>query len=179
MIYKATGVINFAQGGLLLFGAYLAYNFHNTWDFPFALAIIGAVAVTASVGALVERVILRRMVGQPVFAVIMITLGLLIIIEQVVTAIWGEAPRNMGDPWGIQRINLGDVGIEHKSLWTVGHHRGGARRVLRILPLQPVWHRDAGVRVRPGGGDRPGHQRPSGVRALLGDRRRSRDARRE
>jgi branched-chain amino acid transport system permease protein len=119
VIYKATGVINFAQGGLLLFGAYLAYNFHNTWNLPFALAIIGAVVATALIGALVERVILRRMVGQPVFAVIMITLGLLIIIEQVVTAIWGEGPRNMGDPWGIKRINVGDVGIEHKSLWTV------------------------------------------------------------
>ena len=56
----------------------------------------------ALVGAAIERVVLRRMVGQPVFAVIMVTIGLLFIIEQAVTAIWGFDALNLADPWGVR-----------------------------------------------------------------------------
>jgi branched-chain amino acid transport system permease protein len=89
IIYRATGVINFAQGGLLALGAYFTYAFANSFDLTFALAAVAAVGATALVGAATERVVLRPMVGQPVFAVIMITIGLLFIIEQVITSIWG------------------------------------------------------------------------------------------
>ena len=88
IIYRATGVINFAQGGLLLIGAYLAYAFKRT-GMPFVLAVLLAIAVSAVLGALTERVVLRKMVGQPVFAVVMVTIGLLFIADQVVTSIWG------------------------------------------------------------------------------------------
>src|ERR687892_2748261 len=73
IIYKATGVINFAQGGLVVLGAYLAYNAHQTWGLPFWIAVVVAMVLCAAVGAAVERLVLRRMVGQPVFAVIMVT----------------------------------------------------------------------------------------------------------
>jgi branched-chain amino acid transport system permease protein len=87
IIYRATGVINFAQGGLVAIGAYLTYAFANTWALPFVLAVILAVACAGLIGAGIERVVLRHMVGEPVFAVIMVTIGLLFIMEQVVTAI--------------------------------------------------------------------------------------------
>lgn len=119
VIYKATGVINFAQGGLVLLGAYLTYNFAHTLHFPFFLAIVAAMAGVALVGVLVERVVLRRMVGQPPFAVIMITIGLLFIIEQVVTGIWGFDRLNLGDPWGIHTLKLGQVIFAVKDIWTI------------------------------------------------------------
>ena len=62
IIYKATGVINFAQGALLALGAYLAYALVQG-GVPFALAVIGAAAGTAPVGAVAERRGLRRMGG--------------------------------------------------------------------------------------------------------------------
>ena len=120
IIYRATGVINFAQGGLLALGAYFTYAFANTADWPFALAAVAAVAATALVGAATERVVLHRMVGQPVFAVIMITIGLLFIIEQVITSIWGFDNLNLADPWGVDTFKVGDVVISERDVWTIG-----------------------------------------------------------
>src|SRR5437588_3281155 len=119
VIYKATGVINFAQGGLVLLGAYLTYNAHHTWHVPFALAVPTAMMLCALFGVAVERLVLRRMVGQPVFAVIMVTVGLLFIIEQVVTGIWGFNRLNLGDPWGIHTVKLGSVAFAVKDIWTI------------------------------------------------------------
>ena len=119
IIYRATGVINFAQGGLLALGAYFTYAAVNTGSFPFVLGAIAAVLASAAVGAGIERVVLRRMVGQPVFSVIMITIGLLFIIEQVITAIWGFDSLNLGDPWGVDRFNIGDVVVSERDLWTI------------------------------------------------------------
>jgi branched-chain amino acid transport system permease protein len=119
VIYKATGVINFAQGGLVLLGAYLTYNFNQTWGLPFFLSIPLAMLTCALFGAAVERFVLRWMVGQPAFAVLMVTIGLLFIIEQVVTGIWGFDRLNLGDPWGIERINAGDVVLAVKDIWTI------------------------------------------------------------
>jgi branched-chain amino acid transport system permease protein len=119
VIYKATGVINFAQGGLVILGAYLTYNAHHTWGLPFIAAMPLAMVICALVGAATEKLVLRRMVGQPPFAVIMVTIGLLFILEQVVTAIWGFNQLNLGDPWGIKKITVGGVSLAEKDLWTI------------------------------------------------------------
>jgi branched-chain amino acid transport system permease protein len=120
IIYRATGVINFAQGGLVAIGAYLTYAFANGSGMPFALAVLLAVVCAALLGAALERVVLRRMVGQPVFAVIMITIGLLFIIEQAVTAIWGFDSLNLADPWGVDTVKAGDIVLAVRDLWTLG-----------------------------------------------------------
>jgi branched-chain amino acid transport system permease protein len=59
-------------------------------------------------------------VGQPVFAVIMITIGLLFIIEQVITSIWGFDNLNLADPWGVDTFKAGDVVIAERDVWTIG-----------------------------------------------------------
>jgi branched-chain amino acid transport system permease protein len=118
IIYRATGVINFAQGGLLLIGAYLAYAFNRT-GMPFVFAVLLAIAASAILGALTERIVLRKMVGQPVFAVVMVTIGLLFIADQVVTSIWGFDALNLNDPWGVDTVAVGDVVLAVKDLWTI------------------------------------------------------------
>ncbi|MBA2350076.1 MAG: branched-chain amino acid ABC transporter permease [Solirubrobacterales bacterium] len=120
IIYRATGVINFAQGGLVALGAYLAYALGDTATLPFLLAVIGAVLLSGLIAAGTERVVLRRMVGQPVFAVLMVTIGLLFILEQLVTSIWGFRALNLGDPWGVQTVDAGGVVLATKDLWTIG-----------------------------------------------------------
>jgi branched-chain amino acid transport system permease protein len=120
IIYRATGVINFAQGGLLAVGAYLTYAFANDAGLPFFLAVVLALAFSALLGAAVERTMLRPMVGQPVFAVIMITIGLLFILEQVVTTVWGYDSLNLADPWGVDTVHAGDVVMSVRDLWTLG-----------------------------------------------------------
>lgn len=119
IIYKATGVINFAQGALVALGAYLTYALTNSAALPFAVAVVGAALATALVGASTERLVLRRMVGQPAFAVIMITIGLLFIMDQVVTAIWGFDALNLSDPWGVDTVDVGAVALAERDLWTL------------------------------------------------------------
>lgn len=120
VIYRATGVLNFAQGGLVVLGAYLTYQFGAVNGLPFGFAVMLAIALVALLGLALERFVLRRMVGQPVFAVILITLGLLYIIEQVCAAVWGYDLRILGDPWGVQTVAIGSVAVKLADLWTVG-----------------------------------------------------------
>jgi branched-chain amino acid transport system permease protein len=119
VIYRATGVINFAQGAFVLIGAYLAYNAINTWGWPFFVAVPVAMAGCAIVGVLVEFLVLRRMIGQPAYAVIMITIGLLIALQEIPTMIWGGDNLVLGDPWGTDSVRAGDVVIESKNLATL------------------------------------------------------------
>jgi branched-chain amino acid transport system permease protein len=120
VIYKATGVINFAQGGLLALGAYLGYTFSNNLAIAFGVAILLACVSAAVVGASVERMVLRRMVGQPPFAVIMITIGLLYVLEPIITAIWGFDNRPVDNPWNIQTVQVGQLVLGVRDLWTIG-----------------------------------------------------------
>ncbi|MDI3417603.1 branched-chain amino acid ABC transporter permease [Streptomyces luteolus] len=120
VIFRATGVINFAQGSLVLLGAYLTYQFAGPWQWPFLLAAITSVIACGACGPVIERLLLRRMVGRPAFAVIMVTLGLLIVIEQAVPTMWGQDPKNMGDPWGIDTVQAGAVTVAVRDLWTLG-----------------------------------------------------------
>ena len=120
IIFKATGVINFAQGAMVTLGAYLTFNFHQTWGLPFAVAMVLAVAAGALVGVLIQRLLLRRMIGQAVFGVIMITIGLLFLIDEVIASIWGYDALDLGDPWGIRTVTAGGVVLAVKDLWALG-----------------------------------------------------------
>jgi branched-chain amino acid transport system permease protein len=118
IVYRATKVINFAQGELVLLGAYLAYAFNQT-ALPFAVSVALAVLVMAGVGWGIERTILRRMVGKPTFAVVMITIGLAILIREAVATVWGFEDRLLGEPWASSRLHLGDLGVNATSLVTI------------------------------------------------------------
>lgn len=120
VIFRATGVINFAQGGLVAIGAYLTYQAAQLWGVPFVGAVAFGVLAAAAIGVAIERLLLRRMVGQPVFAVVMITIGLLFVIEQAVPSIWGQGAHNLGDPWGVRTLDAAGVTIAVSDLWTIG-----------------------------------------------------------
>jgi branched-chain amino acid transport system permease protein len=86
MIYKASGVINFAQGEFLLVGAYLTAAGVVEYQLNFFVALLIALALTVLIGLLFERFILRRMIGRPPFSILMITIGLDILLFQVISA---------------------------------------------------------------------------------------------
>ena len=120
VVFKATGVINFAQASLVLLGAYLTYNFTQTWDQNFYLALVMAMVCGAVLGVVIEALVLRRLVGESPAAVIMVTIGLLFVLDNVTTAIWGPDNRNLGDPWGIRTRELLGVTVADRDLWTIG-----------------------------------------------------------
>jgi branched-chain amino acid transport system permease protein len=119
IIFKATHVINFAQGAFLMLGAYLGYQFSTLWDFPWAVGLVLAMIVTALVGVLVERLILRRMVGKPLFALIMITIGMLFVIQELCSTLWSSEAVEVQDPWGLDTVNFGGVVIRLIDVWTI------------------------------------------------------------
>ena len=120
VIYRATGVVNFAQGGLVVLGGYLTHQLVTGWGLPFAAGVLVAMAATAGFGLLLERFVLRPMVGQPVFAIILITLGVLFVLEQLCTGIWGYDVLMIGDPWGVRTVTIGGATIKVADLWTIG-----------------------------------------------------------
>ena len=76
LIYKATRVINFAQGEFLLFGAYMFYTAFVVMRLPWILASVVGVIGAIILGVLVERFVLRPWVGESAISVIMVTIGL-------------------------------------------------------------------------------------------------------
>lgn len=93
LIYKATGVINFAQGEFLLVGAYMFYTAFVVLQLPLLLAVVAGVVVATIIGVLVERLILRPMVGESAISIIMVTIGLSMLLQAVVQMFYGTTPK--------------------------------------------------------------------------------------
>lgn len=89
LIYKASDVINFAQGDLLMVGAYLTYAFIVQFGLPWSLSVLLALIFAVLIGVVIERFVLRPMIGEPIISVIMVTIGLSSIMRAAVGAIWG------------------------------------------------------------------------------------------
>jgi branched-chain amino acid transport system permease protein len=119
IVFKATGVINFAQASFVLIGGYVTFNAANTWGWSFYLALLFAMAAGAVLGMALEFLILRRMIGEQPFTLVMVTIGLLFVLDNVVTAIWGPNPQNLGDPWGLNVRNVGDLTFADRDIWTI------------------------------------------------------------
>jgi branched-chain amino acid transport system permease protein len=119
IVFKATGVINFAQASLVLFGGYLTYNFTQTWGLDFYLALLLAMLGGAVIGIVLEALVLRRLVGEAHATVIMATIGILFVLDNVATAVWGPENLNLGDPWGIRTRELVGVTVADRDLWTI------------------------------------------------------------
>jgi len=120
VIFRATGVINFAQGGFVALGAYVAYTAINTWDWPFPLAVLVAMLLLALVGALIEASILRWLIGRPVLTLIMVTIGILIMIQQINLQIWGPQLLPLGDPWQLSTVEILGVPVRVTNVWAMG-----------------------------------------------------------
>jgi len=90
IIYKATRVVNFAQGELLMVGAYVCYAFVVQAGVPFWAALLATVVFAMILAFLIERLILRPMIGEPIISIIMVTIGLSLVMRSLVTAIWGN-----------------------------------------------------------------------------------------
>ena len=92
LIYKATSVINFAQGELLLVGGYLFYLAFVVFQLPLVAAVIAGVAAAALLGVVIERLVLRPLIGEDPIAVIMVTIGLAVVLKNIVTMFYGIQP---------------------------------------------------------------------------------------
>jgi branched-chain amino acid transport system permease protein len=90
IIYKATRVVNFAQGEFLMVGAYVCFAFVVQMGVPFWAAMLLTILFGMVLAVILERLVLRPMIGEPIISIIMVTIGLSLVLRSVVTAVWGN-----------------------------------------------------------------------------------------
>jgi branched-chain amino acid transport system permease protein len=118
LIYKATTLINFAQGELAMLGSFVVYIFAVEQGMPIWVAIVIAMALTAVLAAGIERVLIRPFDPADHLPLVIITLGLFLVINAIAGMVWGFDPRSFpqmfpsGDVWtfGIARLRWYTVG---------------------------------------------------------------------
>ncbi len=120
LIFRATGVLNFAHPEFLLLGAYLILTFGSAGlGLPWGLALIATIVVTALIAVSFNAVVIRRMMGQPLFAIVIVTLGFGIALRQIISVLYGDAPRAIGSPWGAATVTVGEATITWTNLITI------------------------------------------------------------
>ncbi len=103
LIYKATETVNFAQGDLMMLGGFVALTAVAMVGLPFWLGVVAAVAVMALFGAGLERVALRPVLGQPAFAIVMVTIGIGFMMRGLVSMVPGLGHRDLHRPGALLR----------------------------------------------------------------------------
>lgn len=95
IIYKATGLLNFAQGEMSMVTAYIAWSIASLVPGNLWLVAAGSIAAAILLGMVIERVVMRPMLGEPVFATVMVTIALAVIIRSVILLIWDPYPHEL------------------------------------------------------------------------------------
>jgi branched-chain amino acid transport system permease protein len=114
LIYKATELVNFAQGDLLMLGAFTCYMLVVWYGVGYWLAFALAVAAVAAFGAVLDATVLRRVIGQPQFALVMLTIGLAAIFRSFASITWGSEIYTLPTPFSAKATRIGGVAVSHE-----------------------------------------------------------------
>jgi branched-chain amino acid transport system permease protein len=109
LIYKASDVINFAQGELVMFAGYIVAASLQLYGLPLLLAILLGLGGMILLGYLVETIVLQHLVGRPVVAIIMATIGLASFLQGLAPFFWGIETKNIPLPISDEPLFLGDI----------------------------------------------------------------------
>jgi branched-chain amino acid transport system permease protein len=118
LIYKATETVNFAQGELMMLGAFCGLGLMTMLGFPFWLAVLAAIAAMAVFGVALERVVVRPILGQPAFSVVMLTIGIGYVARGLITMIptIGTETHTLPVPYKDQAWKLGALVLNVEQL---------------------------------------------------------------
>jgi branched-chain amino acid transport system permease protein len=119
IIYKATDVFNFAQGELMTLGAFICYLFIVQLHIPIIWAFLLTFLATALIGMITEEIFLRPMVGEPIFSVIMITVGLSVLLKGIIGLSWGYMIKKFPDFVSENPLSLAGIVISPLHLITI------------------------------------------------------------
>jgi branched-chain amino acid transport system permease protein len=116
VILKCSKAFNIAQGHFVMIGGYLGFTFLVTFHLPVWVSLMAAVGVAIILGLVVERLTLRPMVGQPVLAIIMMTIALSVIFEGLATLIWGGEYKTYHGVLPTITLKVGELSIPPETL---------------------------------------------------------------
>ncbi|MCJ8339025.1 MAG: branched-chain amino acid ABC transporter permease [Pseudomonadales bacterium] len=112
LVYKSTKIVNFAQGEFLLIGAWVCWAALVYLQLPFFLGFLLSMCFMAAFGMLLQMIVLRPMIGEPIISVIMITIGLSIFFQSLMKWIFGVSPQSYPQVFDTQNINILGLNIE-------------------------------------------------------------------
>jgi branched-chain amino acid transport system permease protein len=118
LIYKATETVNFAQGDLMMLGAFFGLTASAVLGWPYWATILFAITVMAVVGMMIERIVIRPVLGYPTFTVVMITIGIGYVMRGVVTMVpgWGTETHALPTPFGNAVVRIGGAVLAVEQL---------------------------------------------------------------
>ena len=119
LIFKSTGVVNFAHGELVMLTAYISYTLSTTFGLGFLPLMLVTIPVAMLLGLVLERVFIRPMLGEPIFAIVMVTVGLAVILRGVTIMIWGPDPFNFTAGISTEVVHLGSVPFYPAQLYMI------------------------------------------------------------
>jgi branched-chain amino acid transport system permease protein len=118
LIFKASAVVNFGPGELVLFGAYVSWATILNMKWPLWIALPVTLAVAIVLGLVIERGVLRPLIGEPIISVIMVTFGFASVIRGVLNMTWGSDTRPFPVLFSQEPFRLGPVPVSPVHLWS-------------------------------------------------------------
>jgi branched-chain amino acid transport system permease protein len=119
LIIKATDILNFAHGEIIMISSLLCYFLMAKYHFSFLTASLITILIAALLGVLTERVVLRPMLGEPIFAVVMITIGLSIFLRSMAGIIFGHDNYVFPSPFPKEPMNLAGITLSMTQIWVM------------------------------------------------------------
>jgi branched-chain amino acid transport system permease protein len=121
IIYKSTGHLNFAQGEMAMFSAFIVYVLAVEQSWPVVLAIIVTIILSGIFGATVERTLIRPLEQRNPLAVVIVTLGLFLILSSLASRIWYGNPKEFNSPYPDAQLHYVEIGGARLPHATIGY----------------------------------------------------------
>ncbi|GGF76598.1 branched-chain amino acid ABC transporter permease [Azorhizobium oxalatiphilum] len=106
LIYKASQVVNFAQGEFLLIGAWACWWLLTYWQIPFFWGFLISIAFMMVFGLVLQMLVLRPLIGEPIISVIMVTIGLSIFFQALMKWMFGTFAQPFPPIFSVQRVEI-------------------------------------------------------------------------
>jgi branched-chain amino acid transport system permease protein len=117
--FKATGILNFAQGELVALGAYIALFFSAVMKLPYWLVFPLTLLVAALFGAILERALIRPLMRAPAFTTVVATLAIGLMLKNALRLVWQESVSTIPSPFGLSAIRFDDVNVNPQYVWII------------------------------------------------------------
>jgi branched-chain amino acid transport system permease protein len=119
LIYRATGIVNFAQGEMAMFSTFVCWALVRHHGFPYWGAFFATLAISFLGGVGLQRVVIRPVERRPMLTIVTVTIGLFLLINATVRWIWGTQPKTLPSPFPTRAVHVGGVAMSILDLGVI------------------------------------------------------------
>ncbi len=117
LIFKATGILNLATGAFMTLGAYICLTVLGQFGAPFWVAFLCTLVFAILLGIVLDRIIFRPLIGEPIISVVRVTIGLSSILQGLTHVIWSPDYRSFPEIFPPEPLDLGFAVVPSGLLW--------------------------------------------------------------